>query len=135
MKQASDLGVKAQFYNIGVEGPELLQLAGSAAEGLLYPYSYDSAGDSERTQYFYDAYTARFAREPDTVAANVYDAAFLIADCAEKVGDKVEEVKQCLYETDGFNGASGVFSIDANGDAVKTIFFKTVKDGKIVVVE
>ena len=132
LKQASELGIKAQFYNIGVEGPELIQLAGSAAEGLLYPYSYDSAGNNERTKRFYGAYTARFAREPDTVAANVYDAAFLIADCIEKVGDEVEDVKQCFYETDNFNGASGVFGIDDNGDAVKTIFFKTVKDGKFV---
>jgi len=132
LKQASDLGIKAQFYNIGVEGPELIQLAGSAAEGLLYPYSYDSTGDGGKTKHFYDAYTARFAREPDTVAANVYDAAFLIADCIEKVGNEVEDVKQCLYETANFNGASGVFDIDDNGDAVKTIFFKTVKDGKFV---
>ena len=132
LKQASELGIKAQFYNIGVEGPELIQLAGSAAEGPLYPYSYDSAGNNERTKRFYGAYTARFAREPDTVAANVYDAAFLIADCIEKVGDEVEDVKQCFYETDNFNGASGVFGIDDNGDAVKTIFFKTVKDGKFV---
>ena len=132
LKQASDLGIKARFYNIGVEGPELIQLAGSAAEGLLYPYSYDSAGNNERTKRFYGAYTARFAREPDTVAANVYDAAFLFADCIEKVGNEVEDVKQCLYETDNFNGASGVFDIDDNGDAVKTIFFKTVKNGKFV---
>ena len=46
--------------------------------------------------------------------------------------DEVEDVKQCFYETDNFNGASGVFGIDDNGDAVKTIFFKTVKDGKFV---
>ncbi|TSC57067.1 MAG: branched-chain amino acid transport system substrate-binding protein [Parcubacteria group bacterium Greene0416_79] len=131
MKQARELGINAQFYNIGVEGPDLLQLAGSAAEGLLYPYSYDS-GKSERTRRFYDAYAARFNDEPDTVAANVYDAAFLIADCIEKVGNEVEDVKQCLYETDNFNGASGIFSIDENGDAVKGIFFKTVKNGRFV---
>ena len=135
LKQASELGIKAQFYNIGVEGPELVQLAGAAAEGLLYPYSYDSAGTGERVAHFYAAYTARFKREPDTVAANVYDAGFLLTDCVEKVGDEVEKVKQCLYETKDFNGASGAFSIDANGDAVKTIFFKTVKDGKFVTVE
>lgn len=135
LKQANELGIKAQFYNIGVEGPDLLQLAGSAAEGLLYPYSYDVAGKSERVAHFYNAYAARFKGEPDTVAANVYDAAFLVSDCVEQVGDEVEKVKQCLYATKNFNGASGIFSVDENGDAVKNIFFKTVKGGKFVRVD
>lgn len=132
LKQANELGIKAQFYNIGVEGPELVQLAGAAAEGLLYPYSYDSTSKDEQVVQFHTAYTTRFNHEPDTIAVNVYDAAFLISDCIEKVGDRVEKVKQCLYETKDFNGASGVFSIDANGDAVKNIFFKTIKNGQFV---
>ena len=98
----------------------------------MYPYSYESAGNSGKIKRFYDTYTTRFASEPDTVAANVYDAAFLIAGCVERVGDEVEKVKQCLYEMNDFNGASGVFSIDENGDAVKAIFFKRVKDGQFV---
>lgn len=135
LKQANELGVKVQFYNIGVEGPDIIQIAGPAAEGLLYPYSYDSARKDESVTRFYVVYSARFKREPDTIAANVYDAAFLISNCVEKVGDDVEKVKQCLYETKDFNGASGVFSIDENGDAVKNIFFKTVKNGQFVRVE
>ncbi len=135
LKQASELGIKAQFYNIGVEGSDIIQIAGSAAEGLLYPYSYDSTGKDERVARFYTEYTMRFKREPDTVAANVYDAAFLLSGCAQQVGDEVEKVKQCLYATKNFSGASGVFSIDENGDAVKHIFFKTIRNGKFVTFE
>lgn len=132
LKQASELGVKAQFYNIGVEGPDIIQIAGSAAEGLLYPYSYDSTGKDARVAHFYTKYAARFKREPDTIAVNVYDAAFLLTDCMERMGNDVEKVKHCLYDTRDYRGASGAFSIDANGDAVKSIFFKTIRNGEFI---
>lgn len=135
LQQADELGIKAQFYNIGVEGPDIVAVAGSLAEGLLYPYSYDNHGSEPRVQEFYSAYTARFGGEPDTLAANSYDAAYLISNCVEQYGDDVELVKTCLYATKDFAGASGTFSVDQNGDAVKNIFIKTIKDGKFVRLE
>ncbi|MCC6290522.1 ABC transporter substrate-binding protein [Candidatus Nomurabacteria bacterium] len=135
LKQAHELGIRAQFYNIGVEGPDIVNVAGSLAEGLLYPYSYDSHGGEESVRSFYNRYVARFMGEPDTLAANSYDAVYLLSDCLEKNGNDVEEVKKCLYNTSNFAGASGVFSIDDNGDAVKDIFIKTIKNGQFVKLE
>lgn len=132
LKQANDLGVKSQFYNIGVEGPDLVSVGGRFAEGLLYPYSYDAQGSEPRVKAFYEAYTNKFGVEPDTIAANSYDAAYLLSGCFEQYGDNAMAVKNCLYNVKDFNGASGAFSIDQNGDAIKNIFVKTVKDGKFV---
>lgn len=135
LKQADELGLKAQFYNIGVEGPELITVAGPLADGLIYPYSYDVDNDEPRVKAFASAYQARFGGAPDTVAANVYDSAYLLSDCFERVGVKVEVVKLCLYGTSNFTGASGTFSIDERGDAIKNIFFKTIKNGQFVRLE
>ncbi len=132
LKQARELGIDAQFYNLGTEGPEIVKNAGKYAEGLLYPYSYDNHDESPAVKRFYSKYVERFSTEPDTVAANAYDAAYLLSGCVEAEGDDVDAVKQCLYETKGFKGASGTFDIDENGDAIKQIFFKTVKDGKFM---
>ena len=132
LKQGSELGIKAQYFGIGSEGQETIDIAGKAAEGYLYPYSYDGTQGSERIRGFYDKYVARFDREPDALAANAYDAAYLLSDCFEKVGDNTDAVKQCLYLVKDYDGASGKFSIDENGDAVKDIFIKTVEDGKFV---
>lgn len=132
IKQASELGIKAQFYNIGVEGPDIVAVAGPLAEGLLYPYSYDSKGSEPRVSAFYEKYVSQFGSEPDTIAANSYDTAYLLSDCFEKVGDSAVAVKDCLYTVKDYAGASGTFSIDQNGDAVKNIFIKTIKDGKFV---
>lgn len=132
IKQANELGIHAQFYNIGVEGPDLVGIAGPLAEGLLYPYSYDNHSSEPRIKDFYQKYMDRFGKEPDTIAANSYDAAFMLSHCLEENGNDVEKVKSCLYTIKDFNGASGIFSIDQNGDAIKNIFVKTVRDGTFV---
>ena len=132
LKQANDLGLKAQFYNIGVEGPDIVLIAGPLAEGLLYPYSYDNHGREQEVKIFYEKYQQKFGGEPDTLAANSYDVAYLLSECLEENGDDVEKVKICLYNTKDFKGASGMFSIDQNGDAVKNIFIKIIKNGKFV---
>lgn len=132
LKQANELGIKAQFYNIGVESPEIFPIAGQLAEGLFYPYSYDNQSGEQRVKAFYESYLKNYDKVPDTIAANTYDAIYLLSGCFEKNGDNVESVKQCLYETTDFRGASGTFSIDKNGDAVKDIFIKTIKDGQFV---
>ena len=132
LKQARDIGVKAQFYNIGVEGPELLTQSNGTSEGLLYPYSYDNASSEESVREFYNSYMSIFGSEPDTIAANVYDAAQLIHLCIENVGLNVGSVKKCLYDTKDYHGVGGTFSIDSNGDTLKEIFIKTIKDGKFV---
>lgn len=133
MKQASELGMgKIQYYSIGLEGPELVGTAGKLADGLLYVYSYDSESKDENVRRFHEEYFRRYGKENDTMAANSYDAAYLLSNCFEKVGDDVEKVKSCLYETKDYKGASGTFSIDSNGDAIKQFVVKTVKDGKYV---
>jgi branched-chain amino acid transport system substrate-binding protein len=130
--QAHELGIDANFYHIGVEGPDLVGTAGDLAEGIFYPYSYDNQSASPEVQTFYEKYVQRFGTEPDTIAANAYDAAYLLSNCFEKVGDTVESVKRCLYETENFEGASGIYGFDEHGDAVKEIFIKTIKDGEFV---
>ena len=132
LEQARELGITAQFYNIGVEGPELLATKGAAAEGLLYPYSYNNHSEEKSISNFSERYSSRFGTEPDTIAANTYDAALLLTRCIDDVGNDVSLVKDCLYETKDYSGASGIFSIDENGDAIKTIIIKTIKNSQFV---
>lgn len=135
LKQAGELGIKAKFWGIGSEGTEITQIGGAMAEGYTYPYSYDSTMTGERVKKFYDKYIEKFGKQPDALAANAYDATYLLSDCVEKVGDDPEKVKQCLYATKDFEGAGGKFSIDSKGDAIKDIFVKTIKDGQFVKLE
>lgn len=135
LKQAGELGIKVKFWGIGSEGSEITQIGGSMAEGYTYPYSYDHTMAGERVKKFYDKYIEKFGKQPDALAANAYDATYLLSDCIEKVGDNSEKVKQCLYSVKDFEGAGGKFSIDSKGDAIKEIFIKTVKNGQFIKLE
>ena len=129
LKQAAELGVKRKLFSIGVESPELVRIAGVTAEGLLYPYSYDSESGNKEAVDFKREYLERFSVEPDAVAVNTYDGIMLIHSCALADMD-VEAVKKCIYNTKNYSGASGTFSIDGKGDAVRGIFIKTIRGGK-----
>jgi branched-chain amino acid transport system substrate-binding protein len=131
LKQATELGIKRKFFSIGVESPELVRIAGIMAEGLLYPYSYDSESGNKEAVDFKNEYVRRFSVEPDAVAVNTYDGIILIHKCAT-VDKNVEAVKECIYKTKNHSGASGTFSIDDKGDAVRSIFIKTIRGGKFV---
>ena len=130
LKQAAEISLNVQFYNIGVEGPELLELAGKHAEGLLYPYSYDVDSKQPEILSFTKSYYKQYKSEPDTVAANSYDGVKLLADCINSYGVDVSKVKDCFYAVDSFAGASGTFKIDEQGDAVKKLLVKQIRNGK-----
>lgn len=132
LKQAAEMGIAAQFYSIASEGPEIVRQAGSAAEGLLYPYSYDSQAQASRVKTFVQKYSERFGEIPDYTAPNSYDAAYILSECLEKVGDDADAVKNCLYGLGEYPGASGTFSFDKNGDAERKLLIKTVHNGKHV---
>jgi branched-chain amino acid transport system substrate-binding protein len=135
LQQAHELGIEAQFYTLGVESTDWMRIAGTLTEGILYPYSYDSGSTEAAVAVFQRRYRQMFGELPDAVAANSYDAAALLSGCFERVGTTVESVKTCLYQTKNFLGAGGTFSIDSNGDAVKRLYVKTVRDGQFALVE
>jgi branched-chain amino acid transport system substrate-binding protein len=135
IKQAKDLSMDAHFFGFGIEGPEIIQVAGNLANGLVYPYSYDGHSQESSVKNFRERYVDKFGVEPDAVAVNSYDSLRLLVSCVQIVGDNVDLVKKCLYSTRDYSGVSGIFSIDQNGDAVRNIFIKTVKDGSFVRLE
>jgi len=134
IKQANEMGISGiKFYGFGgTEGKEVVQVAGSLADGLIYPYSYDSNSPDSVMNSFRNKYFQLAGYEPDATAANSYDDLYLIVGCLKTNGNNVDKVKACLYATKDYIGASGKFSIDSNGDAVRTLIIKTIKDGKFV---
>ena len=47
-------------------------------------------------------------------------------------GISVDGIKKGLYEIENYDGASGTFSVDKNGDIEQELILKTIKNGKIV---
>ncbi len=144
-KQARETGITAQFFGAdGVDSPDFLTIAGSAAEGtyLTTPFTFGAAGEDalQMAANFEEMHGVA----PDTWAALTYDAVGMIADALEKtynpeasVADNRKSIRDHLASLDtpeeGYKGVTGLTYFDTNGDTVnKPAYVKIVKDGQFV---
>ena len=145
VKQARETGITAQFFGAdGVDSPDFLVIAGSAAEGtyLTTPFTFGAAG--EEAQQMATNFEALHGVAPDTWAALTYDAVGMIAEAIEKtynseasVADNRKAIRDHLASLDtpaeGYKGVTGLTYFDKNGDTVnKPAYVKIVKDGQFV---
>ncbi len=133
LKQASELGISCQFLGAtAVQVHKLIEIAGSAAEGLIYaiPSEFNPKKKTDAVKEFNTAFKRKYGQEPNFVAAHCYDAVMLIAQVMERVGFSATEIRPVLAETKSYEGVTGVISFDENGDVIKPVDIKAVKDGK-----
>ena len=135
LRQAAEIGLKVQFLgNIGMEDQQVIDIAGKSAEGLLYTSTtFDPMSKDKAIQEYESKYIAKFGIPSDAVAAQSYDILKILALCIERNGYTAEGIKNTLYSIKDYPGISGKTTFDKNGDAIKSISIKTVKDGKFVV--
>lgn len=133
LRQAKEIGLHVQFLSNNVESPKLLDIAREAAEGLIFPIPfYDPESSLLRVRKFERKYFAKFNRHSDLFAANGFDAVYIIKYAIEVGGYNGERVKNALYNLKDFYGVGGVISFDENGDVIKPLSIKTVKNGQFV---
>ncbi len=137
LKQAKELGIKSRFIgHLALEGPDLFKIAGDATEGVIYTASgYDPHSSNILVQNFERKYKARFNKDGDVFAATAYDAVYIVKKAIEIGGYNSEAIKNALYSIQDFEGVSGLTSFDKNGDVVKPIFVKIIKNQEFKVVE
>lgn len=137
MKQARELEIDLPFLGGDTwDTPELIRIAGAAAEGAVYSGAYDPAAPlTGRTTEFLDAFAEKYgggAYAADAAALG-FDAYLLAVETIEKAGSvDGSRLRDVLAETEDFEGATGYITLDDNGDAVKPAVIKTIRDGKTV---
>ena len=103
-------------------------------EGLTFAAS--KTGDDEpKVKAFKEQFLKTYKVEAlpyGYYTAESYDTLMLLAGVIKRCGAQVEEVKRCLYGIKDYEGASGRFSIDQNGDAVREYQMLKVVGGKVV---
>jgi len=133
LKQAQELDLKIPIVApAGSIGPEVIEIAGSAADGLIYNTEFDSDNQSAVFQNFKIKYEQQYQTEPDLFSAMGYDATMIIAKMLGKCGQDSTCIKDELYKVKDYDGASGIISFDQNGDVIKPLNFIQIKDGKHV---
>ena len=132
LKQAMELGIKVQFLStVMFEDPEILKIAGYAAEGVIYSArAYDPQGKDEAIQNFVRSFKQRYGVIPDIFSGLSYDSVKILALAIEKGGFNSEGIKKALYEIKHYPAVVGDTSFDENGDVIQPALIKTVEEGK-----
>jgi len=132
LKQAKELGLNLPLLGtVAMQDPQLIQTAGDAAEGLMFPYPKDPSG--QHVARFREAFQEKYGKEPGITADVGYDAAKMIAKAMELTGGTTgEDIRKGLNMLKDYPGVSGMMTFDANGDVHKPMGIKIVKSGSFV---
>jgi len=135
VKLMREQGVKAQLLStVGMEDQTFLDIAGEAAEGIIYTSPFDKGMESAKE--FQVRFNEKHGNDADTfLIVNAYDSLVLIDKMVGICGEDTGCIKSELYKTKDYRGVSGTFSFDENGDVDRELFLKTVKNGEFVVLE
>lgn len=133
LKQAKELGLDVQVLScVTFNKPELLQLAGGAAEGAIFTQpAYNTDSNNPITSKFVETFENKYGSKPGIYAAQAYDAVYLLAEAAKR-GITANEIKQGLYAIKDYPGVTGQTTFDENGDVEKLVQFWTVKNNQYV---
>ena len=129
------------YYNIsdipilggnGLNSPDLIRIGGKYSEGVIFVDGFFPSSENPILKEFVERYKVFFSKEPDIHSANSYDAARIILEIIKNGAKNREDVKNGLLNLIDYNGVSGITTIQQSGDSEKTLYFLTVKHGKIV---
>jgi len=136
LKQAREMGLTTKFLGAtAVESPDLLRLAGDAAEGLIYPtiVDFDPSNPSARQKEFIDEFTAAHGKAPDWASSHAHDAALVIIEAMRSGARTGDEIRTAINTRRVFEGVTGTIRFDDHGDVVnKPVVMKTVRGGTFV---
>jgi branched-chain amino acid transport system substrate-binding protein len=134
LKQMKELSINAKVLSaVGIENQEVINIAGEAANGVIYTLpAYNPNDPDPRVQSYEKKFEARYGKPSDAFAATAYDAMYILKWAIEKGGYSADGIKNALFQVKDFPGVSGSTSFDENGDVIKPVQIKMIKEGKFI---
>jgi branched-chain amino acid transport system substrate-binding protein len=112
-------------------GDELIQMAGTAAEGFEAVYPYDPSRHDQKWADFNQHFEARFHEQPDHFAALAYDAMQVLLDAICRAGLNKGRIRDALTGVTSYKGVTGDMGFDPNCKNVSPMFLASVHHGAI----
>lgn len=135
--RATHINIPATFLGgDGWDRPDLVEIAGVAAEGSFFANHFSAGGTTEQlgkeaSQFIAD-YTSRFGIAPDGPASLGYDAANIIIEAMKRATNLTPAaIRDQIQATQNYKGATVLSHFDENRHAIKSAVINTVKDGRI----
>ncbi|WP_456432947.1 ABC transporter substrate-binding protein [Thermosulfuriphilus sp.] len=141
-KNMRQLGFNVPLYmSHGVASKKFIELAGSAAEGIILPAGKilvaDKLPDSDPQKPilldYIAKYKARYGQEPSAFGGHAYDAFGLLKEALKVAGGDRVKIRKALENIKGFVGIHGIFNMspqDHNGlDEKEAFVMVIIKNG------
>jgi len=135
-RQTKELNIDIQWFTLSTfESKETVELAGAAADGVIY--SYPKVVDENLHSNFQKKYSERFNSIPDILTVNSYDMALLIAEVMKRYGTSGPDIQKGLRSIDNYYGVFGKFRLSDSGKqyVIRDYIWKTIEDGIFKAVE
>jgi branched-chain amino acid transport system substrate-binding protein len=116
-----ELGVEVPFFSVLIDEKNIVDARG-ALEGTVFVTSYSP------TEEFVQKYKDEYGTDPQFSSDTSYDALHVLANAIENSGStKTKAVANELSKIKNWSGASGNFSFNEHGNAVKDSVYYVVK--------
>ena len=136
-KQARDLGLTLPLLGVdGWESPDLLAIAGAAAEGCYLSTHFSPESKAPAVVAFNERYRKRWGISANALSVLGYDATMLAIDAIRRA-DSTEgaKIRDALAATKNYPAVTGAITFDANRNPTKNAVVLTVKNGKFTFVQ
>ena len=132
LKQMQELGMKQRvFGSHRTMGEELVQLAGSAAEGFEAVYPFDPSQREQKWLDFNQHFETVYHEKPEHFAALAYDAMQILLQSICRAGLNRGRIRDVLTGIETYDGVTGHMSFDPNCKNVSPMFLARVHNGQI----
>jgi ABC-type branched-subunit amino acid transport system substrate-binding protein len=101
-------------------------------EGAIFVDGFFADAQAPVVQTFVAQFRSRYNETPDLLAAQAYDTLLMCAQVLKAGAHTPVQLRDGLLRVRGFDGVSGLTSLDETRDAEKVPYLLTVKDGRIV---
>ena len=133
LKQMRAMGMNQPvFGGSRLAYPQLLEIAGPAAEGMVMTTTLDPTRQDPKWLAFREAYRKRFKEEPIDYAAYAYDGMNILTSTIEKVGLNRGRIMAALrdYQMKTYEGVAGKAFFDHTLNNISPVTMARVKDGR-----
>ena len=110
----------------------LLDLAGDAVEGLIFPISFYPESEDPLVKNFMEKYESNFETSPTSYAVQCYDGVNLLFETIEKVGSLDRAAIRDALAQATYDGVAGHIEFDEERHVTRTPVRLVIKDGKFV---
>ena len=133
VKQARELGIAVPLLGTdGWDDPKVVEIAGAKSlDNTFFSNHYSSQDTDPAVVKFVAAYKKEYNQEPSALAALGYDSGLMIADAIKRAGSaEGAKIAEALAATKDLKVSTGILTIDANHNPVKSAVVIEMKDGK-----